>query len=183
MAGGGCLDLPNSVAAELGLPDGSLTGTWDYGHNLQIVWNNALTQHPVVEELITLIFSVMDDYRTGKAGSLFRARAAELGHLVLTNKKRQTTRFVRSLVRGLQAYLRNLPTLIILVSEKYENAAREGRNGDARQVLSTLNKLRDPRNLLLAIGLSQLLEKYTHASLQSQHSCSFLLKHGQWSHR
>ena len=91
VAGGGCLDLPNSVAAELGLPDGSLTGTWDYGHNLQIVWNNALTQHPVVEELITLIFSVMDDYRTGKAGSLFRARAAELSHLVLTNKKRQTT--------------------------------------------------------------------------------------------
>ena len=40
-------------------------------------------------------------------------------------------------------------------------------------MLKTLNKVRDPRNLLLASGLSQLLEKYTHASLQSQHSRRF----------
>ena len=33
--------------------------------------------------------------------------------------------------------------------------------------------MRDPCNLLLAVGLCQLLEKYTHASLQSQHSQQF----------
>ena len=30
VGGGGSLDLPEGVAAELGLEEGSLTGTWDY---------------------------------------------------------------------------------------------------------------------------------------------------------
>jgi hypothetical protein len=173
VGGGGSLDLPAAVAAELGLEKSSLTGTWDFSHSLQIIWNNSLARHPVVEELITLMFGVMDDYRVGQAGAVFRARAAELGHLVLTNKKRQTTRFVRSLVRGMQAFLRNLPTLIIIMAGKYESAARERRNTEAREVLATLSKLRDPRNLLLAVGLAQLLELYTVASLQAQHSRRF----------
>ena len=46
----------------------------------------------VVEEVIDLVFAVMDDYRTGKAGTVFRVRAGEMGHLVLSNKARQTTR-------------------------------------------------------------------------------------------
>jgi hypothetical protein len=161
------------VAEELGLEEGSLTGTWDFSHNLQIVWNNSLANHPTVEELVSLMFSTMDDFRTGQASTVFRERAADLGHLVLNNKKRQTTRFVRSLVRGLQAWFRNLPTLIAIQSSKYEEAATEGRNADAREVLANLSKLRDPRNLLLAIGLAQLLELYTVASLQSQHSYRF----------
>jgi hypothetical protein len=173
VTGGGSLDLPASVAAELGLEEDSLTGTWDYSHSLQIVWKNALGLHPVVEELISFLFSVMDDYRMGQASTIFRARAADLGHLVLTNKKKQTTRFVRSLVRGMQAFLRNLPTLIIIMAEKYEAATKEGRNTEAREVLKTLAKLRDSRNLLLVVGLAQLLELYTVASLQSQHSRRF----------
>ena len=36
VGGGGCLDLPGAVAAELGLADGSITGTWDFAHNLQV---------------------------------------------------------------------------------------------------------------------------------------------------
>ena len=169
MDGGGCLDLPGAAAAELGLEEDSLTGTWDFAHNLQIIWKNSLGQHPAVEELIDFMFNVMDDYRTGQAGALFRTRAAEFGHLVLTNKKRQTTRFVRSLQRALQAYLRNLPTLVYIMSKRYEEASREGRNKEAREVLAKLSKLRDPRQLLLTVGLAQTLELYTTASLQSQH--------------
>ena len=60
--------------------------------HLQIVWKNSLLKHDMVEEVISLVFSVMDDFRTGQAGSVFRVRAAELGHLVLSNKARQTTR-------------------------------------------------------------------------------------------
>ena len=173
VAGGGCLDLPAAAAAELGLEEGSLTGTWDHAHNLQIVWKTALGLHPLVEDLVTFMFGVMDDYRVGQASTVFRARAADLGHLILSNKKRQTTRFVRSLVRGLQAYLRNLPTLIHVMSEKYEEAAQANKNTAAREVLGTLAKLRDSRKLLLAVGLAQLLELYTEASLQSQHSRRF----------
>ena len=92
VAGGGCLDLVGWMEAELGLEEGSLSGTWDYAHSLQIVWNNAIKQHEEVEDLITLIFSSMDDYRTGQCGAIFKARAEELGHLILSNKKKQTTR-------------------------------------------------------------------------------------------
>jgi ribosomal protein S28E/S33 len=46
----------------------------------------------VVEEVIALVFAVMDDYRTGQAGSVFQVRAEEMGHLVLSNRARQTTR-------------------------------------------------------------------------------------------
>ena len=45
-------------------------------------------------------------------------RAKELGYLVLTNKEHQTTRFVRALLRGLTAALRNLPTLEVVLNEE-----------------------------------------------------------------
>ena len=120
-----------------------------------------------------MIFSVIDDHRTGKAGKIFRARAAELAHLVLTNKKRQTTRFVRSLARGLQTFLRNLPTLSNVFGGACESAVQERNDTLAREVLVKLGKMRDPRNLLLAIGHGQVLELYCRASLQSNHSYRF----------
>ena len=140
---------------------------------LQLGWKNALAMHDTVEDLITLVFSTMDDYRTGKSSTVFRARATELGHLVLSNKKQQSTRFVRSLARGLQAYMRNLPTLVAIIAEKYDEAALDRRNTEARELLAVLSKMRDPRNLLLALGICQLLEIYCEASVQSQHSKRF----------
>ena len=59
------------------------------------------------------------------------------------------------------------------MSEKYEPAALEKLNADAKDSWKALHRVRDPHNLLLAVGLSQLLEKYIHASLQSQHSRQF----------
>ena len=173
VAGGGSLDLPAALAAELGLEEDTITGTWDYSHNLQLVWQRALAKHPVVEDLMDSMFSIMDDFRVGKAGTLFREKAAELGHLILSNKKKQQTRFVRSMMRGVQAYLRNIPTLVAVLAEVYEEAAREGKNTEARAVLGKLSNLRDSRKLLLLVGLAQLLEKYTVASVQSQHSKRF----------
>ena len=64
VGGGGSLDLPKVVAEELGIEEGSLTGTWDYSHSLQIIWNNGLKKHTTVEDLINLVFSAMDEYRT-----------------------------------------------------------------------------------------------------------------------
>ena len=141
------------MAEELGLEEGSLTGTWDYSHSLQIIWNNALKKHTKVEDLINLVFSAMDEFRTGKSSTIFRTRSLALGHLILSNKKKQTIRFVRSLVGGLQAYLRNWPTLISVFAEKYEEAALESRNTDAIETQKTLVQLRDSRKLLLAVGL------------------------------
>ena len=36
VGGGGCLDLPGALARELGLEEGSISGTWDFAHNLQV---------------------------------------------------------------------------------------------------------------------------------------------------
>jgi hypothetical protein len=80
---------------------------------------------------------------------------------------------VRSMARGIQTYLRNLPTIIMIKAKQYEEAAVENRNKEAREVLAMLNKLRDPRNLLYTLGLAQLLEVYCEASLQAQHSYRF----------
>jgi hypothetical protein len=60
------------------------------------------------------MFTTMGDYRLGQASTIFENSAKDLGHMVLTNKKDQTTRFVRSLARGEQAFLRNLPTIIMI---------------------------------------------------------------------
>ncbi len=46
----------------------------------------------MVEEAIVLIFEIMDDFRMGQAGTMFRTRAGEMGNMVLFNKGRQTTR-------------------------------------------------------------------------------------------
>ena len=173
VGGGGSLDLPAMVAEELGLEEESITGTWDYAHNLQIVWKKALAQHPMVEDLINSMFAIMDDFRVGKASTMFREKAVELGYLILSNKKKQETRFVAALMTGTKAYLRNLPTLVVVLAEKYEQAALDGRNTEARELLGKLNNLRDSRKLLLLVGLTQLLEKYTEASIQAQHSKRF----------
>ena len=44
---------------------------------------------------------------------------------------------------------------------------------EAKETLILLSKLRDPRNLVLAVGLAQLLEPYCDASISSQHSTHF----------
>ena len=40
--GGGSLELVAMVEEELAVEQGSLSGTWDFAHQLQIIWKNAL---------------------------------------------------------------------------------------------------------------------------------------------
>ena len=173
VAGGGSLDLPGAVSQVLGLEPGHITGTWDFAHNLQIIWNNALLECAAVEAMIALIFASMDEFRVGQSCAVFRKRSAELGNMTLSNKKRQTTRFVRSLIRGMQAWFRNLPSLVAIHGERYNQAVQEKAHADAKVALKMLSKLRDPRLLLTAIGVAQLLEIYVLCSMMSQHSQQF----------
>ena len=61
----------------------------------------------------------MQSMNVGKSSSLFYEKADELENCVLSNKTFQTTRFVRALLRGITAALRNLPTHIAVISESY----------------------------------------------------------------
>ena len=96
----------------------------------------------------------------------FTEKAAELVHTVLTNKKIQQTRFVRSLQQGNTAALRNLPTMVSVIAEEYKEAVLERNATKAKELGKTLKGLRDAEVLFSSIGIGQLLEHYCEASLE-----------------
>ena len=106
----------------------------------------------------------------GKSSTHFFEKAAELKNIVLTNKKLQTTRFVRALLRGITAALRNLPTMIAVIDEDFEEATLNFDNTKAKELKATLNQLRNAEILFFSIGMAQLLEIYCGVSLEVQHA-------------
>ena len=117
VSGGGCLNLIKFVAEELGLDVGDITGTWDIAHQLQLIWKKIISNNVKVDKVIKIYFNAMSDFSLEKSSTIFYNRARELGNLVLTPKKQQTTRFVRSLIRGLRSAMQNLPTMVSIFAE------------------------------------------------------------------
>lgn len=136
----------------------------------QLVYKHALGEHPAMEEAIGLMFEAMSEFRLGKSSTLFHKMAQELGNIVLTNKKAQTTRFVRSFARAAKTFLQNLPTIVMVLSTTYDELALAGKNTAAKQIQAKLVKLRDPRFLLKLVGLAQIMEAYCEVSLEGQYS-------------
>ena len=140
---------------------------------MQLVWADVLKKNEWITDLMDVYFDAMADRNTGKASTHFQERAEDLGHIVLTNKTYQKTRFVRSLVRGLTAAMRNLPTIVAILAQEFDDAALRLNNTRGKILQNTLTKLRSPRNLLLTIGIMQLLEIYASVSLEAQYSFHF----------
>ena len=115
LRGGGGLSLSDNFAEVLGLEAGDVTGNHDMSHNLQLVYSDVFqhdrTGDKTMKKITKEVYSVMSDYNTGQAGSIFMEAAGQMNHAVLKNQSRQKTRFVRSDLRGLQAYMTNLPTI------------------------------------------------------------------------
>ena len=99
---------------------------------------------------------------------IFFEKALELQNIVLKNQSFQTTRFVRSLQRGNTAALRNLPTIVTILAEEYEEEVLKFNNTRAKELKTTLDSLTHAETLFLSIGLSQLLESCCEASLEAQ---------------
>ena len=179
VGGGGSLSLRREMCKQLGLEDGAISGDWDAAHNMQCVWKDVITEHPEVMGTAEALFKIMSNHRLGKAGTHFETRAKELGYLVVTNKKNQTTRFVRALVRGMGAALRNYPTLEIVQKEAIKDAiiSKKKIKSTGRfvheELKEDLEELKSARNLMFILGLMQILEKYCDASLAAQHSKFF----------
>ena len=140
---------------------------------MQLVWNDVLKKKPWILAMIKIYFSAMQSMSCGKASTHFFEKASELENLVLTNKVYQSTRFVRALQRGNTAALRNLPTIVSLNAEEYEDAVLNCNNTKAKELKKTLDSLMSAENLFFSIGLSQLLESYCVASLESQYVSHF----------
>ena len=66
---------------------GTLSGTWDFAHQLQLIWKNVLGDHKTMQDIIHLMFTTMGEHTLGKSSTIFMEAAKELGYLVLTNKK------------------------------------------------------------------------------------------------
>ena len=147
-----------------------------FHHNIdfsQLIYKHGLAEHPVMEDTIDFLFSTMKEFRLGKSSTIFHNAAKDLGHIVLTNKKDTTTRFIRSAARGVKTFLQNLPTIAMILNSIYENHALEGENTEAREILVKVQKLRDPRFILLVVGLAQIMEAYCEVSLEGQYSSHF----------
>ena len=140
---------------------------------MQLIWHDVLKQKPWCLNIIKIYFSAMQSMNCGKASTHFYEKAKELENIVLSNKTYQSTRSVRSLQRGITAALRNLPTLISITSEEYNEAALTFNNTRAKELKKILDGLMDAETLFFSIGLSQLLESYCVASLESQCASHF----------
>ena len=73
---------------------------------------------------IKLMFTDMSEFRLGKASTLFHSMARELGHMVLTNKNNQETRFIRATARAEKTFMQNLPTLVMVHNVMFEEHLR-----------------------------------------------------------
>ena len=97
-------------------------------------------------------------------------RANELGHVVLQNKQYQRTWFVRALLRAGTAGLRNLPTIHHIINEDYEVCVKTCKNTQGAELNKTLTKIRSAKNIMMILGIMEILEIYAVASLASQNS-------------
>ena len=114
----GGLSLVHHFAEWCGLEQDDISGHWDVGHQLQLVYKDAFKDDEDLINFNNVMYDTMSDYNYGKPSAEFRETADSLKEATLTVKSRQTTRWVRSEIRSTQAYLRNLPTLSYVVGKK-----------------------------------------------------------------
>ena len=110
----------------------------------------------------------MGKHKNYQAGLIFQERAHELEHPTLTNKDAQETRWVRSLLRAIQTYLRNLPTYVDINNREMVMFFRQDNLTCQKELLKVDDELRDPSTISLAVGLCQILEEYSRVSLAGQ---------------
>ena len=69
--------------------------------------------------------------------------------------------------------MQNLPTMVSILQEEFEEAARERSNTRGKEIQRKLRQLKDPENVLTVVGIIQLLKIYAQTSLEGQHSKHF----------
>ena len=75
---------------------------------------------------------------------------------------------MRAELRSLQAWYRNLPTIIHIISSEEEDACRSGNATLQKQLEKELKCLRDPKMIAFGIVLCSILDLYAQVSLNAQ---------------
>ena len=128
ISGGGCLQLRKNMEEILGKDEGDLMGDWEPAHKLEIIFHKVLVYNKIVEDNISLFFSVQKEYKIGKKASQFSDIAADCCFLTLRNKVLQKTRFVRSWLCVLTTGLTNTPTFVAMFHKDMQEALNKNNN-------------------------------------------------------
>ena len=168
------MQLRKNMEEQLGKDEGDLKGDWEPAHKLEIIFHKVLVYNMAhVEDNIKFYSTIQKEYKIGKKSSQFDDVADECCFLTLKNKVLQKTRFVRSWLRVLTTGLVNTPTFVALFNKEMREAMYNINNTEAKKPDKSIKKLTSPRNILLALGLCQILDIYSKCSVLVQRSDSF----------
>ena len=178
--GGGSLNLVKHVEVFLNFPSGSISGSWDSGHKIQLVLGDVLLKDRAYIADVRKMYKTMADFKDGKAGMLFKETADDLQHPVLTNKSTpQNTRWARSDMRAIETFYRNAPTFSSMYGKNAVDFASEGDLTSQKDCERCMKQLADGHMWAVRTGVSQILEVITECSLKAQynthHATSVLL--------
>ena len=104
VAGGGRLSLMDHFANWCGTSKEFFTGHWDVAHILQLVYADVHKVNPALAKFLKVV-DMAKSYCQGKDGLVFQELAYERKASYLSDKSEQTTRWVRSLLRMIEAQL------------------------------------------------------------------------------
>ena len=145
----------------------SYSGHWDVGHRLELVYKDALNKCPELKKFLKIVEKARG-YCYGKDGLILQQLAFELKTSFLSEKSDQKTRWVRSLLRMIDTYFRNLQTIYKLIGNLIESAREEEDITEQKYLTETLQELSNPFYLCFGIGICQVLDNFTELSLGAQ---------------
>ena len=163
--GGGCLSMNNHFAQWCGYDETEMTGNWDMGHKLQLVYGDVFLTSKDIKDLNKVVFGLMGEFVSGQDSLRFKEIAMELGHPTLANKKSQETRWARAELSAYYAFFRNLPTMYALYGRDDLEASTAFNATAQKASQKKLKDLTSGENIAMAIGVAQLLDMYSAASL------------------
>ena len=169
VAGGGSLNIVHHVETLLDLPEGTITGSWDAGHKMQLSLADVFLKDTQYKFCVGEMYRVMGLFKDHKSGMTFLEKAKDLNHPILSNKSvPQNTRWVRSDIRAFETYFRNAPTIYAIIGDNIEQNARDDDKTKHKENNKKKLVLEDAKTWLYFIGLVQILELYAATSLKVQ---------------
>ena len=174
--GGGSLSLVSHLTEQLNLGPDIITGTWDFGHRIQLVLNDCFQNGSYSKEYkdtSDFMYQLMAKYREDKSAMIFKETADSLNMAPLKNQKKSDTRWARQDLTANATFFRNAPTMFIVLGREAEQYRREKNNTKLKQVMKLLEKLQDPSFWLHALGYTQILDLVTEVSLVAQRVGTF----------
>ena len=174
--GGGSLSLVSHLTEKLGLGPEIMTGTWDYGHRIQLVLGDCLRNgsgSKPYKDVSEFMYDLMSKFREDKSSMIFKETADELDMAILKNKKKSETRWARKDLSSNVTFFRNAPAMYVVLGREAEVHRREKNNTKLKQVLKVMERMQSPKFWLHALGYTQILDIVSEVSVVAQHVGKF----------